>query len=99
MNLAHFGYQSRERRLTAETESTHARILLLIYYTVHIWVGISRQTKNENKNSLSDCSIMYYYNINAAFLSIRRYNIMVPKYARTVVVHVLKILCYYVFCR
>lgn len=82
MNLAHFGYQSRERRLTAETESTHSRILLLIYYTVHIWVGISRQTKNENKNSLSDCS-MYYYNINAAFSSIRRYNIMVPKYART----------------
>jgi len=58
MNLAHFGYQSQERRLTAAvTESTHARILLLIriYYTVHIWVGISRQTKN--KNSLSDCTM------------------------------------------
>lgn len=97
MNLAHFGYQSRERRLTAETESTHARILLLIYYIIYIWVGISRQTKYENKNSLSDCG-MYYYNINAAFSSMRRY-IIVTKYAGTVVVHVLKILCYYVFCR
>jgi len=47
MNLAHFGYQSRERRLTAETESTHARILLLIYYTVHIWVGIWYITSDE----------------------------------------------------
>jgi hypothetical protein len=41
MNLAHFGYQSRERRLTAKTKSTaHARIILLFntLYYIRVWV-------------------------------------------------------------